>query len=395
VLNSKNFGLAQNRERIFIVGTRGQRGRKVFPLTGDDGQADGVQGQYANTLTARYTAGGSVSYIIESEQYAQVKQIGNISDRKGGFSNPQTGRVYSVDGIAPTLNTTQGGGHEPKIAIPVMVSEATKKGYAKAFEGDSINLAVPNSKTRRGRVGKGIANTLDTSCNQGVVVGEERTNDNGKTAERNTIEILRVLQSEIGTEALSEWRLAIAAAFQQAEILQLRMHEKSVDYKRKDEGGRTGQQNHSKENHFRCDAIRKKVRTVRKNNEKHRRSSQRWRPIQQFANQFATIMQGLPYERTQREKVLQSLQETCKGSLLMREAFEKISQAWEPIYCETWRTTFRIRRLMPKEAFRLQGFPDSYFNKAQAVNSDSQLYKQAGNSVSVPVIYEIAKRLGD
>lgn len=53
----------------------------------------------------------------------------------------------------------------------------------------------------------------------------------------------------------------------------------------------------------------------------------------------------------------------------------------------------RIRKLTPKECFRLQGFPDEYFERAAAVNSDSQLYKQAGNSVTVNVIYEIARRL--
>lgn len=52
-----------------------------------------------------------------------------------------------------------------------------------------------------------------------------------------------------------------------------------------------------------------------------------------------------------------------------------------------------IRRLTPLECFRLQGFPDEYFYRAKAVNSDSQLYKQAGNSVTVNVIYEIAKRI--
>lgn len=54
---------------------------------------------------------------------------------------------------------------------------------------------------------------------------------------------------------------------------------------------------------------------------------------------------------------------------------------------------FRIRRLTPLEYWRLQGFPDDAFDKAKEVNSDSQLYKQAGNSVTVNVIYEIAKRL--
>ena len=55
----------------------------------------------------------------------------------------------------------------------------------------------------------------------------------------------------------------------------------------------------------------------------------------------------------------------------------------------------RIRKLTPKECWRLQGFPDWAYERAAEVNSDTQLYKQAGNSVTVNVIYEIAKRLGD
>ena len=54
---------------------------------------------------------------------------------------------------------------------------------------------------------------------------------------------------------------------------------------------------------------------------------------------------------------------------------------------------FRIRKLTPKECFRLQGWTDEYFERAALVNSDSQLYKQAGNGVTVPVIYEIARRI--
>ena len=56
-------------------------------------------------------------------------------------------------------------------------------------------------------------------------------------------------------------------------------------------------------------------------------------------------------------------------------------------------TKFRIRKLTPLECFRLQGFPDNLFYKAQEVNSNSQLYKQAGNSVTVNVIEAIANRL--
>ena len=66
-----------------------------------------------------------------------------------------------TDGITNTITSVQKDNY---IAIP----EATTKGYAEAHEGNSVNLAVPNSKTRRGRVGKQMANTLDTGCQQGV-----------------------------------------------------------------------------------------------------------------------------------------------------------------------------------------------------------------------------------
>jgi len=53
----------------------------------------------------------------------------------------------------------------------------------------------------------------------------------------------------------------------------------------------------------------------------------------------------------------------------------------------------RIRKLTPLECFRLQGFPDEHFHRAKAAGvSDSQLYKQAGNAVTVNVVYEIARR---
>lgn len=76
------------------------------------------------------------------------------------------GRVYSPEGIAPTLTTKTGGGHEPYF----MVNEATKKGYAVAVDGDSINFKQTNSKTRRGRVGEQVANALMIDSQQAVVV---------------------------------------------------------------------------------------------------------------------------------------------------------------------------------------------------------------------------------
>jgi DNA (cytosine-5)-methyltransferase 1 len=53
----------------------------------------------------------------------------------------------------------------------------------------------------------------------------------------------------------------------------------------------------------------------------------------------------------------------------------------------------RIRKLTPRECWRLMGFTDEDFDKAQEVNSNTQLYKQAGNSIVVPVLEGIFRQL--
>ena len=63
------------------------------------------------------------------------------------------------------------------------------------------------------------------------------------------------------------------------------------------------------------------------------------------------------------------------------------------VWYEKYQCYIAIRKLTPRECFRLQGWSDEYFDRAELVNSDSQLYKQSGNGVTVPVIYEIAKRM--
>jgi DNA (cytosine-5)-methyltransferase 1 len=54
---------------------------------------------------------------------------------------------------------------------------------------------------------------------------------------------------------------------------------------------------------------------------------------------------------------------------------------------------YKIRRLTPLECFRLQGFPDEAFFRAEKVNSDTQLYKQAGNSITTCVMVELFKKI--
>lgn len=63
------------------------------------------------------------------------------------------------------------------------------------------------------------------------------------------------------------------------------------------------------------------------------------------------------------------------------------------VWYEKYQCYIAIRKLTPRECFRLQGWSDDYFEKAQFVNSDSQLYKQAGNGVTVSVIEAIARKM--
>lgn len=93
--------------------------------------------------------------------------ITTFVERPGVYEKSE--RCYFTDGIAPTLTSTSAGNE--KI---IYVREATKAGYAVAVEGDSINFEQPNSKTRRGRVGKQVAQTLTTSPQQGAVMADLR-----------------------------------------------------------------------------------------------------------------------------------------------------------------------------------------------------------------------------
>lgn len=233
VLNAKNYGIPQNRERVYLIFIRKDldNGQFKFPEPFDNGirlkdiledevdekfylSDDKVQKFLNNfnqselpvttrnsdisaTVRASYYKNGyrniceniengnGYEGIVESNN---VKQIGNISNGNSSWKNPQTGRIYSPDGISPTLNTCGGGQREPKIVQvgninpsgrgmngnvfsadglaptittnkgegnKVLIPQATKQGYIECEVGGVADLSYPNSKTRRGRVQDG------------------------------------------------------------------------------------------------------------------------------------------------------------------------------------------------------------------------------------------------
>lgn len=95
-----------------------------------------------------------------------------------------------------------------------------------------------------------------------------------------------------------------------------------------------------------------------------------------------------PSNRTPGVPTEQRLEPNCQGICNTLTTVQKDNYLAEPIT-----DGLRIRKLTPKECFRLMGFSDEDFAKAEAVNSNTQLYKQAGNSIVVDVIVHIFKRL--
>lgn len=279
VLNSKDFGVPQNRERVFIIGhLRGQRTRKVFPIAGENNET--------------------------------IKVVGML-DIKG---NESMRRVYDVGGIPPTLTTMQGGNTQPKIVQAVLTPDREKK-------------------RQNGRRMKEPGEPMFTLTAQ----------------DRRGVAVLRYVRTEYGKQ--------IRKQYEAGEI------KEKIGNMRKLEP--------------RTDGLSNTITTVEKDNyllENYR-----------IRNLTAQDRHGvLVSQKT-------GVRETEISNCLDASYYKGLGNNQERIGVQE---NYRIRRLTPRECWRLQGFPDWAFDRAAAVNSDSQLYKQAGNSVTVNVIFEIAKRLG-
>lgn len=202
IMNAKDYGVPQNRERVFTLSIK--RGSKLVksytrpeprPLETKlkDILEDNPDERYfltdeqvtsfrASTEKAREKGNGFKFEPIERERERESNAQRNDESREPADRQLHQGiigrieainghdilkRVYGEDGMSPTISTMQGGNREPKVAIKT----ANRKGYDMATDGDGIDLAYPQSATRRGRVGHGVAKTIPTNDSQGTLDG--------------------------------------------------------------------------------------------------------------------------------------------------------------------------------------------------------------------------------
>ena len=199
VFNSKYYGVPQNRERIYILGKRKDlveqpkyhdktKGKKKFDEI-HNWAVDNIN--YVELLPTLQT---EVTTRLVDVLEDEVDEKYYLSDEKvekltldndlGGdkritmpvltpdrLNKRQNGRRFKEDG-EPMFTLTAEDRHG------IAVREATKQGYAVAEQGDSVNVTFPTSKTRRGRVGKQVAQTLQAGeVNQGVVIDDTQGYD--------------------------------------------------------------------------------------------------------------------------------------------------------------------------------------------------------------------------
>lgn len=299
VLNSKDFGVPQNRERCFIIGHLRSRGStEVFPVERANGE-------------------NSVSLNL----------FGCLNGR-----NSQRDRVYSGEGLAPTISTKPGGNTEPKVPIIFDTSYIGQDGKVREYEGICPTLTSRDYKEPR---------SVGLPCFGDLSKGGIVMTDNARC--------LKARYDSGVSNIKANGRGVIIP------VLTPDRTEKRQNGRRFKEDGEpmftlTGQDRHG-------------------------------------------VATSVPVSMTRNiveEEIENTLDTSCNQGIFVQVSEELVVYA---VWYERYQCYIAIRKLTPKECFRLQGWTDDYFEKAQFVNSDSQLYKQAGNGVTVNVIEAIARNM--
>lgn len=302
VLNAKNYGIPQNRERVYLIFVKKDldNGRFNFPKPFDSGirlkdiLEDKVDEKY-------YISKDKIEKFLKNFNYDFSKnQLGSIEN-----NNSQINRVYNIDKESPTLNTCSGGNHQPKILLGV---DKTFNKPKVINEANCLCARYDCGFTKRVSEGTAVLESIP------ILISNKGEQFDKEIDEANTL--LARDYKGFGNQAMNA-------------VIQIPQA--------------------TKKGYIECEQ-----------------------------NGVADL--SYPTSTTRRGRVQDN------GNI------SPTLTASETNICKI-ESLIRIRKLTPKECFRLMGFSDNDFTKAEKVVSNSQLYKQAGNSIVVDVLYYILAEL--
>jgi len=428
VLNAKDYGVPQNRERVFVVSILGCQ-QYLFPnpikLTKrlkdvleenvdeiyylDDNVVEkflkkievnhmdnicigGMQEHQSITsngistclCSAMGTGGGYVPMVTEPLCVAsRGRNPDNPGDRTVGSPTEQKLEI-NKDGVSNTLTSVQKDNY---IIEPLLIKENTSKGYTAAVVGDSINIERSNSETRRGRVGHQVAQTLTTACNQGVVqLGNIVHTGNWDNPERGRIYSANGISPALSTmqggglePKIMCYNIPQTVTVRKNEVdinefvRQLRGHKKKVGISNKQIAESLNLPLTMVEHWFRkdnCFSVPDK---------------DIWFKLKQILKFELSDYDAFVTEFEEKEGVFEKANR-CYGTDGIAPTMTATSSD-EKIF-----NGYRIRKLTPRECWRLMGVKDEQYDKLHDL-SNTQLEKLAGNSIVVDVLMGIFKNL--
>lgn len=330
---------------------------EVIASTQKNAYRGSLDGPCPALTTAMGEGGGNIPMI---------KQVAQLYPNSG---NPQAGRIYDADGLCCSIDTAQGGNRMPKIIE----------------DGNSIDIAFPNSTTRRDRYIKGMAHTITTKNNSQVVVVDDTYKGR---EERKYDDVCPALRSgRFGFKVQTEPCIAASRG-------------RNPD----NPNDRTSGIELEQRLEIKTDGLSNTLTTIQKDNlviEPMALDEQNG--YIRTDGCVGTIMtDGSSPKHNNRiiePMCINSKDESGKQPSLSDRIYESdaistaitTSQFFMPNYMLD---NCRVRKLTPKECLRLMTFDDADYEKIKAAGiSDSSIYKKAGNSIVVKVLMAILKEL--
>ncbi len=412
VLNAKHYGIPQNRNRCFMVSVLGDyyyefpKPIKLELCVKDLLESEVAEKYYISDkrvkelLSREYNGKSSTlpdgdetlaSYSLGtreavcygwdaicpslcSRDYKDPKIVCQPCLTPARLEKRQNGRRLKEDG-EPMFTLTGQDIHGVLEGIPI--PEATKKGYSVAYEGDTINLENMASKTRRGKVGRQIAQTINTATGLAVVTKEE-VNVLGNYNKSNH-NASRIISPNGISPAVMENHGTVTAI-----ACELRT-DGIVTYKDNTMGAlrtinQCGDKYIIEKEKMICYNYTKKDGTQTSLNDRVYDSNNSSPAI--TTRPF--FMPNYLVDKDEQEEIDDDTFSNGEyGYVIDKETGKPIEFGG-----------FRIRKLMPIECYRLMGFTrEDFFKVKEAGISDSQCYKQAGNSIVVDVLEAIFRNM--